>query len=143
MTEEPLFGDEECTACVTDVDNEPIEIIAPQDSELQNVYTVRIILSPDFPNEFYPESILCRYFTTTGSSAFLPIKYLCQYFNEKFHVSFFRMCLLMLSICLIEHVYFVCYHINLRQLDKMAFSELPFPGKMKGHVRTTEGSCTV
>ena len=64
MTEEPLFGDEECTACITDVDNEPIEIIAPQDSEMQSLFTVRIILSPNFPNEFYPESILCRYFTT-------------------------------------------------------------------------------
>ena len=83
MTEEPMFGDEECTACVTDVDNELIEIIAPQDSELQNIFTVRIILSPNFPNEFYPESILCRYFTTTGSSTFLPINNLCQYFTYK------------------------------------------------------------
>ena len=50
---------------------------------------------------------------------------------------------IMLSVYLMKHVYFVCYHINLRQLDKMASSELPFPAKMKGHVRTIEGNCTV
>ena len=99
MTEEPFFGDEECTACVTDVDNELIEVVAPQDSELQNAFTVRIILSPSFPNEFYPDSILCRYFTTTVVVLFewiLPRNYLCQYFTNKnkSHVSFFRICLL-------------------------------------------------
>ena len=43
------------------MNNEPIEVVAPQDSELQNIFTNRVILSPNFPNEFYPESILCRY----------------------------------------------------------------------------------
>ena len=59
ITEDPFFEIEECTAC--DVNNEPIEVVAPQDSELQNTFTNRIILSPNFPNEFYPDSIQCRY----------------------------------------------------------------------------------
>ena len=61
ITEDPFFEIEECTACITDVDNEPIEVIAPQDSALQNIFTNRIILSPNFPNELYPDSIQCRY----------------------------------------------------------------------------------